>query len=139
MAAKPKTIFVDADAFIALNVRTDALHQRAVKIAEKLDKSAILFTSWDAVDETATKLSYFSEKKTATAFLEEIFKGKIKVVFTDRVVAGKAGALFSSLSSKRVSLTDCVNMVVARQKGIREFFSFDQVYRKNRFKLLGEK
>jgi len=130
-------IFIDADAFIALNVGPDFHHKKAVSLLAKLKKTEErLVTSWDVVDEVATKISYFSEKKTAVLFLSLVLKGEILVVFPDSKLARMARKVFQRQRSKRVSLTDCMNMVIAREKGIKMFFSFDKVYLKNGFELL---
>jgi predicted nucleic acid-binding protein len=130
-------IFIDADAFIGLYRANDVHHLRARKIFSQLEKSQEgLITSWDVVDEVTTKLSYQTTKKIALTFLKGVFNSDIQIVFPDRKLALMAQKIFQSQKSKKVSLTDCLNMTVAREKKIKKFFSFDRVYEKNGFKLL---
>ena len=132
-------IFIDADAFIGISVPLDAHHQEADSRFKQLKEGGEkLATSWDAVDETATKLSRFTTKKTAIQFLEFLRESSIQVFFIDEKLADEAFRLFSEQTSKRVSLTDCANMAIARKLGVEVFLSFDDHYRQNGFKLFGD-
>ena len=130
-------IFIDADAFIGLNIKKDAHYQRANAILIEIKEDGKkLVTSWDVIDEVATKISYYDKRETSISFLESIIKGNIKIIFPDKKIAKKAFKIFKKQTSKKVSLTDCTNMAIAEIKGIKKFFSFDKVYEKNGFKLL---
>jgi len=108
-------IFVDSDAFLGLSVKKDAHFKKAWKLMEYLEEQEDqLVTSWQVVDEVTTKLSFYAAKKKALDFLKWIKKQ----------------------TSKRVSLTDCTNMVIAKKLGVKTFFSFDKHYEKNGFELL---
>ncbi len=132
-------IFVDADAFIALNFTKDAHYKKACILMEKFeDEEELLVTSWQVIDEVATKLSYFGVKQQATNFLKWIINSEIKVVYTDENMTGKIIKQFKEQTSKRVSLTDCTNMVIAEEMGIKQIFSFDKHYQQNGFELLGK-
>ena len=130
-------IFIDADAFIGLSYEYDVHSVTAVDLFVKLtDLKVELFTSWDVVDEVATKLSQFATKSTAEGFLNFLKNSEIEVKFTDLSVSKKAVDLFKKQTSKNVSLTDCANMVIAKDLGIDTIFSFDKHYKQNGFKLL---
>ena len=130
-------IFVDADGFIALSFKKDAHYKKACSLMEKLeDQEEQLVTSWQAIDEVTTKLSYFGIKQQATNFLKWIVNSDVKVVYADEKMTGRIIKQFKEQTSKRVSLTDCTNMVIARELGVVTFFSFDKHYEKNGFKLL---
>jgi len=132
-------IFVDSDAFIAIYSKKDLHHKKAVKISKNLKKDKTpLITSWDVVDETATKLSFFLLKKTSLQFLKTLMNGKIIVIFPDEKISQEAIKIFKKQTSKKVSLTDCTNMAIAQAKGIKAFFSFDKHYMKNGFELLDQ-
>jgi predicted nucleic acid-binding protein len=129
-------IFVDSDAFLALHIRQDPQRQKALVLTQKLKKQKTrLVTSWEVIDEVTTKLSFYTTKKAALNFLEGIFKSGILVVFTDEDIARQALGFFKRQKSKRVSLTDCTNMAIAKLKKIDTFFSFDKHYLQNNFKL----
>jgi len=132
-------IFVDSDAFIAIYSKKDLHHKKAVKISKNLKKDKTpLITSWDVVDETATKLSFFLLKKTSLQFLKTLMNGKIIVIFPDEKISQEAIKIFKKQTSKKVSLTDCTNMAIAQAKEIKTFFSFDKHYMKNGFELLDQ-
>jgi predicted nucleic acid-binding protein len=130
-------VFIDADVFIAWNHASDSNHIKAVKLFERLDKNQIkLTTSWEVIDETGTKLSQFLTKDVAMKFLERVFSSTIEVVYTDIRYRMEAIELFGKQRSKMVSLTDCVNMVICKDLGIKRIFSFDKHYQQNGLQLL---
>ena len=130
-------ILIDSDAFIAIHSKKDLHHKKAVEISKNLKKDkTLLITSWDVVDETATKLSFFLSKKTSLQFLKTLMRGKIAIIYPDEEIGQEAIKIFKKQKSKRVSLTDCTNIAIAQSKGIETFFSFDSHYVKNGFKLL---
>lgn len=130
-------IFADADAFIGVSVPTDVLHKRSLEIFNGLLSSdELLVTSWDVVDEVATKLARFTTKRTAVQFLKFLKFSNIRIEFVGQNLVPDIIRLFNKQRSKRVSLTDCTNMVMAKSLGVTTFFSFDEHYLKNGFKLL---
>lgn len=130
-------ILVNADAYLALNVEKDAHHKQAINLLGQLrDVAEDLVTTWDVVDEVATKLAYFTTKKKANEFLGLILDSDTRIEFMDRGRARLTEKLFAKQSSKKVSLTDCANMVMASELGIRKIFSFDRHYVRNGFELL---
>lgn len=132
-------IFVDADALIGLRVKEDAHYNAAKQILNDLeDQGEALATSWQVINEVATKLAYFDKKKNALDFLEWLFKSDVEVVYVDSRLAKKTVKKFKDQKSKRVSLTDCTNMVIAEEMGIKQIFSFDKHYKQNGFELLGK-
>lgn len=132
-------IFVDSDAYIALHVEKDAHHLRAIELMAELKKlNDQLITSWQVIDEVATKLSYFTTKNNAMRFLRSLLKGGTRIEYIDSSTSVKVVALFAKQTSKRVSLTDCANMAIARKLGAEVFLSFDGHYRQNGFSLFGD-
>lgn len=132
-------IFVDSDVYIALHVEKDAHHLRSIRLIEKLENlDEQLITSWQVIDEVATKLSYFTTKNNAMEFLRSLLKGGTKIEYIDSSISVKVVALFAKQTSKRVSLTDCANMAIARKLGVEVFLSFDDHYRQNGFRLFGD-
>jgi len=130
-------IFVDSDAFIALNHPLDIHNKKAIDIYNSLVNSdEELITSWDVLSEVSTKLSFFLTKAIALSFINYIQTSKIKVEYVTPINSDKIFEFFKKQSSKRVSITDCVNMTICNKLGIKQIFSFDQHYSKNGFKLL---
>lgn len=128
-------IFIDSDVFIGLRVELDVHHKEVESLLECLGDE-ILITSWEVIDEVSTKLSYQTSKETAIQFLEYLNQSQIRVEFLDKQTSEVAKRIFVSLKSKNISMTDCANMAIARKLKITTFFSFDEHYPKNGFKLL---
>ncbi|KKT75494.1 MAG: hypothetical protein UW86_C0026G0002 [Microgenomates group bacterium GW2011_GWA1_Microgenomates_45_10] len=131
-------IFVDSDAYIALNFTNDLLHRQAVAKLETLTESEEnqLVTSWEVIDEVTTKLSFYISRPLASKFLYSMLSSTTRIEFVELGLIDKVEAIFRSQKSKKVSLTDCANMVIAKKLGVTTFFSFDHHYLQNGFKLL---
>jgi predicted nucleic acid-binding protein len=127
-------IFIDSDAFLGISNPSDALHNRAIALLKY--QTDDLVTSWDVIDEVTTKLSYHFSKSHAIEFLKSLAVHNITIEFLDKVTSEVAKEIFISLKSKNVSMTDCANMAIAKKLKINIFFSFDEHYTKNGFKLL---
>lgn len=128
-------IFIDSDAFIAIEVEKDIHHEKAKKLLDVIEKESFV-TSWQVIDEVTTKISYFSTKKRAEEFLRKVIRSDTKIEFVDAGFIKMIEETFRKQTSKRVSLTDCTNMVIAKSLGIDIFFSFDDHYVRNGFELL---
>lgn len=129
-------IFIDADAFIAARVTKDSNYLKAEKTFQKLSQQKIkLVTSWDVIDEVATKLSRFTTHQIAVKFLTDTASSSMKITYPNHSLAEKAMTIFAKQTSKRVSLTDCTNMAIMSELGITTIFSFDHHYSQNGFKL----
>lgn len=48
----------------------------------------------------------------------------------------QAKAVIEKQKSNHVSMTDCINIAIAKEKKIKMFLSFDKVYEQNRFMLV---
>jgi len=130
-------IFVDSDAYLAVYLEKDAHHKKAVKILKYLqDVREEVITSWDVIDEVTTKLSYYFTKSLALKFLNTIITSRTHIEYVSQEKTSAIQRLFTQQKSKRISLSDCTNMVIARSLGISTFLSFDRHYLKNGFKLL---
>lgn len=134
-------IFIDSDAFIALLNKTDALHQKAKKLLSVLSQSesSEFYTSWDVIDEVATKISCHLTKKQAIKFLNYLQKIQAYIIYPDMKLAKKAQNLFKDLVSKRVSMTDCMNIIIAKELQLDCIFSFDKIYKKQGVEMLKDK
>lgn len=131
---KHTMIFIDADAYIGIFVENDFHHKTTINISNKLTDK--LVTSSEVVAEVTTKLSYFTTHKLANEFLKNILFSETKIEYMNPIRLKVAAEMFCKQSSKRVSLTDCINMTICRELGIKNIFSFDKHYQKNGFILL---
>ncbi len=129
-------VFVDADFFIGLYYIKDCHHDNCLRLSDYFTDEQMI-TSWDVIDEVSTKLTYFTDKNLSLRFLKRIFDDKyIFVIFPDHGLVDAARKIFEGQRSHMVSMTDCMNMAIAREKGVSEFLSFDKIYEKNGFKLI---
>jgi len=129
-------IFVDADAYIGIYTKQDGHHNRAnILLCGVQNNHEQLVTSWDVIDEVATKLSYHIGKAEAKNFLNDMKTSDTRIEYMKQELVHDVFSLFLKQSSKHVSLTDCTNMVIARNLGITTFFSFDHHYEQNGFTL----
>lgn len=130
-------IFVDADAFIGIIAPQDAHHVTANAVFDRLAKTEEkLATSWETIDEIATKLSMYFGKDCADMLFALLPKANISIVYVDQVLSQTTVEIFKKQTSKNVSLTDCANIAICRSMGITTVFSFDPHYKKNGLKLL---
>jgi predicted nucleic acid-binding protein len=130
-------IFIDSDAYIAIYSDDDFHNTNSIAISKSLDANKEeLVTSWDVVDEVATKLSRYGTKKLALKFINKLLKSETLIIFPDGKMLKSSIRIFRKQTSKRVSFTDCTNMAIAKSRNIKTFFSFDRHYVKNGFKLL---
>lgn len=127
-------MLIDADFFIGFLRPIDAHHKVCLSLSNKLQQEVV--TSWDVIDEVTTKLSYYTTKEISLKFLDMIEKEEINIVYPTPGLFLQAISIFQKQTSKHVSLTDCMNMAIAKEKKIEYFLSFDTVYEKNGFKLV---
>lgn len=127
-------IFIDADYFIGLYYKEDAHHKRCIRLSKEVRDTQI--TSLDVIDESITKIAYFIDKESALDFLNLVEKATIEIIYPTPIWVMRAKDVLKQQTLRHVSWTDCMNMAIAKQKGITTFLSFDKIYEKNGFKLL---
>ncbi len=131
------TIYIDSDAFIGIESASDSLHSTAVQLLEQLQGNPFsLYTSWDVVDEVATKLSYYVSREHSLSFIQFLDEYNIHILYPTKERHRNAVALFSQISSKRVSMTDCMNMTLVTELELDCIFSFDKIYKRQGYKTL---
>ena len=138
---KPGTIFVDADAFIALTKEDDSNHKRAKKIFSILQNAPVTFVTSNFVfAEVVTVLSQRMNHAVAVMFINNMKSGD-SVFQIERIsedTEEQAIQIFIDQTSKNVSFVDCANIALMVQKGMDGIFSFDSIYKKNGFKIADE-
>lgn len=136
---KQLAIFVDADAFVATVKESDTTHKKALKLLDILiQQSAMLITSNYVISETITVISQRVGHVEAVIYIEQMQSGNNLFLINrvDEEIEEEAIEIFKKQTSKNTSFVDCVNMAFMRQHNIDVIFSFDQIYRKNGFKLV---
>lgn len=136
--AKLKKLLVDADAFVAIVIRKDSNYQKAKLSWGKISKQNLqLMVSDPAFGEAVTVISQKESLKVAIKFAEETLSSSIEIIEVDSSLRRQALDIFKKQTSKNSRFTDCINMAIMKQKGLDTIFSFDEQYKKNKFKRFG--
>lgn len=126
-------LLADADFFIGLYLARDSHHSDCVAMSKKITENVI--SSHGVIDEVMTKISYFKRLDLAVQFYEQYINQGIQIVYLDKILVDKAVTVMKSQTKTHVSLTDCINIAIAQEKGITHILSFDKIYEKNGLKL----
>ncbi|MFA5995833.1 MAG: PIN domain-containing protein [Patescibacteria group bacterium] len=133
-------VFIDADALIAIMKHDDINHDKAFKCLEKLVQQEVIFlTSNYVFAEVVTVLSQRVSQASAKQFINIMRStdSPFIVRWVDEIIADEAVTIFEQQTSKNVSFVDCVNMALVKIDNIDQIFSFDSVYKKNKFVMVG--
>ena len=123
-----RSIFADTGYFIALLSQTDALHLRALSLANTLAARKAHLTTTDAVlIETLDGFARHHRRDLAAAFIAELDgDANVAVVPTTTVLFHKGLNLFTTRSDKTWSMTDCLSFVVMRERKITRALAADR-------------
>lgn len=131
-------IFIDTSAFIALYLKGDEFHERAVSFLEKTDKNNIFLTSNYILDEVYTFLRASKGKETAVFFAEFLAQNS-QIVILKRIILEdekKAFDLFKKLDLPHLSFTDCTSFALMKRLEAKKAFSFDEHFAKAGFEMI---
>ena len=125
--AAPQQILIDTGAYFALSDTTDANHERANGIRQRLlAEHWQLFTTNFIVAEThalmLTRLGY----RFALRFLNDIEQSSTRIVRATPNDEQRARAIIRQYDDKRFSHTDAVSFAVMERLGIPQAFAFDR-------------
>ena len=137
-----QTLFVDSDGFVALSKEDDTNHTKALKLLQKAINISLSFVTSNYVfSEVVTVLSQRLGHNAALKFIREMKSpaSGYTIKWIDENIEQEAISIFSNQTSKNVSFVDCTNMAIMKLYGIDAIFSFDDVYRKNGFSVLGHR
>ena len=135
------TIFVDADAFVALARADDANHEHALFVLRQLSQQPVkLFTSNYVFAESVTVISQRVSHDAALSYINEIKspQSSVTVHWITEALEEQALRIFAEQTSKNVSLVDCTNMVLVAHYKIDYIFSFDSVYQRSGYHMVQE-
>lgn len=136
----PLIIVADADAIVAQVSQNDNLHDRAIKLAQKLTglKSRVLYPV-TAITEATTHIQRVLNNpaaayETAMAYMAS----NLEVVEVNKGLMKMALQFFSPAASKKNTLQDCIVAAIAKDYSADAVFSFDRFYKTKGFKLASE-
>jgi len=133
------SVFIDASAFYALLNKKDRFYERAISVAKVLSTSnELLITSNYTLAETYTVVRSKINFKTAEAFISEINKGEIEIIWIDEETHNRGVEIFIERKEpKDLSFFDCVDFALIERYGINKAFSFDKHFKFLKIPILG--
>lgn len=122
------TVFADAGYWIALWNPRDALHQKAVALANALGESAIVTTQLVLVEALNSMAGRREFRRTFTAQrVQELESDPYLEVIPQTDTQFKAAVeRYAARSDQRWSLTDCASFLVMEERGITEALAYDR-------------
>lgn len=133
-------VLVDADALVALIKTDDENHKKALFLSEALQKKGcVWYVSPFTIGEVVTVVSHKINQDTAKRVLRELRKQNLNELVLKDEHVHLVDDWFNKQNKKSTSYFDCYNMaLLERYKNqLDAVFSFDEVYKTNGFKLLG--
>lgn len=124
-------IFVDTSAFLAVENRKDACHQKARRFMDACLKSGeTLVTSDYVLDESYTIIRLRASHAIAVEFGETIRRSRfMRVEYVTSELIDAAWSLFKKYRDHDFSFTDCTSFVVMERLEIATAFAFDDDFR----------
>jgi len=122
-------LLADTSALLALYVRDDANHARALEFVRQHPRVKCVLTEL-ILAELATRLRALAgAERAASVTLSLLESRRYEVLFADTGLLRGAIEKMGRLRDKRLSLTDCVSFELMERLGLREAFSFDRDFR----------
>jgi predicted nucleic acid-binding protein len=122
-------VLADTSAFLALYLRDDANHARAVEFARQHPQARYVLTEL-ILAEVATRLRALAgAERAASVTLSLLESRRYEVLFADTALLRGAIDKMGRFRDKRLSLTDCASFELMERLGLREAFSFDRDFR----------
>lgn len=128
-------VFVDSSYYVALLLKTDQAHPRAVEITRKLE-STIVTTAW-VLTEVANTLSASHLRSGFLSLLDDLQSdNEVTIVAPEPETFAQGIDLYRNRPDKNWSLTDCISFVVMKREGITEALTGDHHFEQAGFKAL---
>jgi predicted nucleic acid-binding protein len=133
-----RTIFVDTAALIALGNRQDQWHVQAVAMSRQLTLAGSRFVTTDAVLlEVGNTFSRAAYKPVALRLIQTARESpRWRCIASESELVDRGLALFRQMTDKDWSLTDCISVVVARERGLQQVFTTDHHFTQAGFEIL---
>lgn len=131
-------LFLDTAYAIALSVASDANHDRAVELAERLEREqAKLVTTQAVLLEIGNALSRRRYREAAVQLLEALEQDpQVECVPLTDELYRHAFDLFRNRPDKDWGMIDCASFVVMNQRGITDALTTDEHFEQAGFRAL---
>lgn len=133
-------VVVDADAIVAQAYPDDSNHALAVAVSEKLANlnARVIYPATAILEATTALQGRLNSGATAYGTAVTFTDTDVQVAEVNQEVLRGAIKYFSSSTSKKNTLFDCVVASVAEGNKADAIFSFDKFYKSKGFKLASE-
>jgi predicted nucleic acid-binding protein len=126
-----RSVFVDANHYIAIILPFDDLHERALEVAESLTDATFVTTDAVLLEVLAYVAGRGPEARQSGVALVDRLRSSpaTEIVPMSRRLFDEGLALYRERLDKGYSLTDCISMVLCRDRGITDVLSHDAHFR----------
>lgn len=133
-----ENLFVDTSAWVALFVKNDEEHQRAVSLFERIKSlKSVLYTSDYVFDETLTTILVRGSYRQSLLAGEALLNSNvIKILPVSSEYFQEAWKLYQKYRDKQFSFTDVTSFAIMRDMEINKVFAFDNHFSQAGFELL---
>lgn len=133
-----KKIFADTSGWLALVVKSDYLHEKAIKIyRELLDKTCNFVTHGGILLEIGNGLSSVNSRSTVLKLKESVEKSaRIELVSLSDELLEAGWELYAERPDKDWGIVDCISFIVMQRQGIIEALTADKHFEQAGFSKL---
>ena len=118
-------IFADSAYYLALLLKSDQTHARAVEVTQTLETSLVR-TVW-ILTEVANSLSAAKFRTAVISLVDHLqADDSVRIIPADDETFSQGLNLYRTRSDKDWSLTDCISFVVMKREGITEALTTDR-------------
>jgi len=131
-------VFLDAGYAIALSASSDRFHERALRLAEMLEKARTpLVTTPAVLLEIGNALAKQRYRHAAVLLLDALSQDpNVQVVPLTEELYARALSLYSERPDKEWGMTDCLSFVVMRDREVAAALTADAHYQQAGFRAL---
>jgi predicted nucleic acid-binding protein len=134
--SNPPLIIADSSGLVSLATSTDSNHAQARAASERLRRNrSLILVPGDIFTETVNVLGKKSGRPVALGTAEELLRSDTFVVSDTTETIRRYALVIFRTQPPSVSFADCIVMGFAEFYGTRQIFGFDEVFRRNGYKV----
>ncbi len=127
-----RSVLLDTNVIVGLNVPKDQHHEESVALYRRLERERWTFaTTTDIVNEVSVLIRKFSGHEAAVGVIHRLRESRsVKLISVADPIRERAWELFKQHVECDFSMVDCTTMAAIEAFEIRVLFSFDQEFDK---------
>lgn len=131
-------VFLDTSFSIALAIAKDAFHERAIDLANQIERQETqVFTTQAVILEIGNALSKLKYRQAAVGIIQRLTNDpNISVISLTDELYDKAFDLFKNRPDKEWGLVDCISFVVMKERNIKAALTTDEHFVQAGFRAL---